>query len=517
MDSENMDNRLDKNICNSLSSKLDKNSSNNLDDNLYSNINNNFSDSLYKRLVKYSDSDYYPFHMPGHKRNTDIINMISPYKIDITEIENFDNLHNANDVIKSLMNRIAKMYGSKRSYILVNGSTCGIMAAISSVVKMGDEIALARNCHKSVYNAVYINKLKCNYIVPKVNEYGIFGQIEIEDVEEIFNRNPKVKVVVITSPTYEGIVSDIEGIAKYVHKKGGILIVDEAHGAHFKFDNYFPTSAVELGADIVIESIHKTLPAMTQTSILHICSENIDEKKVERFLSIYESSSPSYVLMASVEKCMDIIDNGGKKLFNEYVNRLEKIYSQCSKLKCLSIFKPEQAFDFDRGKINIVSRRKGYTGTDLYNELLNKYHLQMEMASEKYVIAMTSICDTDDGIDRLVNALKEIDLRLQDTEDVKTQCIESNRITESIIIPEKLLEAYEMDFRDNEEILFTDSENRISGTYVYLYPPGCPILVPGELITKELIAKVNKYMEEGLNVTGLRDNKIVVVNNTEIK
>ena len=286
-----MDNRLDKNICNSLSSKLDENSSNNLDDNLcnnlYSNINNNLSDSLYKRLVKYSDSDYYPFHMPGHKRNTDIIDMISPYKIDITEIENFDNLHNANDVIKSLMNRIAKMYGSKRSYILVNGSTCGIMAAISSVVKMGDEIALARNCHKSVYNAVYINKLKCNYIVPKVNEYGIFGQIEIEDVEEIFNRNPKVKVVVITSPTYEGIVSDIEGIAKYVHKKGGILIVDEAHGAHFKFDNYFPNSAVESGADIVIESIHKTLPAMTQTSILHICSENIDEKKVERFLSIY--------------------------------------------------------------------------------------------------------------------------------------------------------------------------------------------------------------------------------------
>ena len=204
-------------------------------------------------------------------------------------------------------------------------------------------------------------------------------------------------------------------------------------------------------------------------------------------------------------------------MFNEYVNRLEKIYSQCSKLKCLSIFKPEQAFDFDRGKINIVSRCKGYTGMDLYNELLNKYHLQMEMASEKYVIAMTSICDTDDGIDRLINALKEIDLRLQDTEDAKTQCIESNRITESIIIPEKLLEAYEMDFRDNEEILFTDSENRISGTYVYLYPPGCPILVPGELITKELIAKVNKYMEEGLNVTGLRDNKIVVVNNTEIK
>lgn len=517
MDSENMDNKLENNIDNILDKNIDNTLDGIIDNILEKNTCKTLDGSLYKRLVEYSNSDYYPFHMPGHKRNTDIINMINPYKIDITEIENFDNLHNANDVILSLMNRISKMYGSKKSYILVNGSTGGIMAAISSVVKMGDEIAIARNCHKSVYNAVYINKLKCNYIVPRVNEYGIFGHIDIEAVKEIFNRNPKIKVVVITSPTYEGIVSDIENIAKYVHKMGAILIVDEAHGAHFKFDNYFPGSAVELGADIVIESIHKTLPAMTQTSILHICSENIDEKRVERFLSIYESSSPSYVLMASVEKCMDIIDNGGKKIFNEYVNRLEKIYSQCSNLKCLSIFKPEKVFDFDRGKINIISMYKEYTGVDLYNELLNKYHLQMEMASEKYVIAMTSICDTDEGIDRLINALKEIDLRLQGVESIKTHCFEENSTTESITIPKKLLEAYEADFGDNEEILFTDSAGRISGSYVYLYPPGCPILVPGELITRELIMKVNKYMEEGLNVTGLRDDKIVMVNNTEIK
>lgn len=475
--------------------------------------------ALYDRLLGYAKENYYPFHMPGHKRNTDILSMINPYAIDITEIEGFDNLHSPNDVILNLMNKISLIYKSSSSYILVNGSTCGILAAVSATTLEGDKIAIARNCHKSVYNAVFLRNLKCHYIMPAKNNYGIFEDINAEAVEELLQKNPGIKAVVITSPTYEGIVSDIKSISEIVHKYNATLIVDEAHGAHFIFDDYFPKSAIELGADIVIQSLHKTLPAMTQTAILHIAGNRVDKHRVEKYIGIYESSSPSYILMSSVGKCMDILEKQGKKLFKGYIQRLEKIYDKCSNMNWLFVFMPENVFDFDKGKINIISRDKGYTGVDLYNELLNKYHLQMEMASCQYVIAMTSICDTDEGIDRLIDALKDIDSRL--TEEKGSNCnkndigyIEENR---NIVIPKKILESYETDMEEKEEVLFDHSEGRISGEFIYLYPPGCPILVPGELITKELIENVNNYIKEGLNITGLNKNKIIVVNNKKIK
>lgn len=477
------------------------------------------NESLYERLVNYGNKDYYPFHMPGHKRNTDIISMVNPYKIDITEIDDFDNLHNANDVIGVLMKRISIMYESKSSYILVNGSTCGILAAISAVLNSGDEIAIGRNCHKSVYNAVYINKLSCNYIVPKVNSMGMFNDISLDDIKRSFEEKPDIKAVVITSPTYEGIVSDIEEISEYVHKKGAVLIVDEAHGAHLKFNSYFPNSAVDMGADIVIESIHKTLPAFTQTSLLHICSDRVDVKRVEKFLSIYESSSPSYILMSSVEKCIDIVQKCGKDLFERYIGRLKKIYGLCENMECISVFKPRDVYAFDQGKINIISNIKEYTGKDLYDELLYKYHLQMEMASERYVIAMTSICDTDEGIDRLIFALKEIDSRLKGSYKSvgKREKVSALLESEAYTIPKKVYEAYETDMLKAYEASLDESVGKISGAYVYLYPPGCPLLVPGEIITECMIENIRRYMSEGLNVTGINNKKIIVVNNDEIK
>lgn len=487
-------------------------------------------EKIYDRLVEYSSTDYYPFHMPGHKRNSNIISMVNPYSIDITEIDGFDNLHQPEDIILALMNRISGIYGSEKSYLLINGTTSGILAAISASIEEGDEILIGRNCHKSVYNAVYLNRLCCHYIIPEINEQGIFQEYDVKEIERILQGNRKIKAVVITSPTYEGIVSDIEKISEIVHKYNAVLIVDEAHGAHFKFNDYFPQSGIELGADIVLESIHKTLPAMTQTSVMHIASDRVNLNRIERYLSIYQSTSPSYVLISSIERCFDIIEEQGKELFDKYVDELEFFYSNTRELDNLEIFSPKDCFNFDKGKIVIISKSDKLSGRDLYKILLEKYKLQPEMAAEYYVIAMTSICDTKEGFERLLNAIIEIDNDISNgkygkvTANTKsnikyfgntitnTDEIRIDKITKNNgFLPPKRFEAYKTRNMNFETVELYNSTDRISGTYIYLYPPGCPILVPGEVIIQEIAEKIENYLSKGLNVSGLIGGKVQVI------
>ena len=219
-------------------------------------------------LEEYAQSDYYPFHMPGHKRKS--LSFPNPYEIDITEIDGFDNLHHATGMIKEAEVRGAELYHSKRCFFLVNGSTCGLLAAISAATRRGDKVLVARNCHKAVYHALYMNELQAEYLYPSITKNGIQGQITAEQVQESLYENPDAVAVILTSPTYEGIVSDVAKIAEVCHEHGIPLIVDEAHGAHFGFGGGFPENAVKLGADAVIMSLHKTLPSFTQTALLHL-------------------------------------------------------------------------------------------------------------------------------------------------------------------------------------------------------------------------------------------------------
>lgn len=267
---------------------------------------------LYSLLKKYSKKHVIAMHMPGHKRHKFLHNSL-PYDIDITEIDGFDNLHNPNGILKERMELASKLYKTKRTYFLVNGSTCGILASIKSVCENGDEILIAKNCHKSVFHAVELMDLKCSFIPSHFDdETKIHLQIYPEDVDLCLKNNRGIKCVLITSPTYEGVISNIEKIAEVVHKYNIPLIVDEAHGAHLYLTN---NSACQKGADIVINSLHKTLPSLTQTALLHICSDRIDTEKVSKSLSIFESSSPSYVLMASIDECITFMSKFGGGIF----------------------------------------------------------------------------------------------------------------------------------------------------------------------------------------------------------
>ena len=456
---------------------------------------------LYDKLLEYSKSDFYPMHMPGHKRNTQLLQMVNPYSIDITEIEGFDDLHQAEGILRELSNRLQDLYRAGRSYPLVNGSTAGILAGISAATDWGDRILIARNCHKAVYHSVFIRGLKPVYLYPEhIPETSVNGGITASQVEKLLITNPGIRLVVITSPTYEGIISDIEGIAGIVHKAGALLLVDEAHGAHLGFHRAFPQSAITLGADIVIQSLHKTLPSFTQTAVLHSNRPELN-RRIEKYLSIYESSSPSYLLMAGMDLCIRILEEDRDRLFDEYINNLQYFTEQIRNLRKIRLLDPglagtESIHGLDPSKLTLLLFDTAMTGTELAGKLREEYHIEMEFMTRDYVLGMTSICDTREGFERLAGALKTIDGELEETPRASSP-------TNLTYEPAQALWPYEAAELMSEEMNLSESVGRISADFISIYPPGIPLLVPGEIIEDRLLQILTQAREDGLKVTGL--------------
>ena len=465
---------------------------------------------LYRALEIYSQEDYYPFHMPGHKRNPDTVNTDLPFDRDITEIDGFDNLHHPEGILKKAQETAASVYDTKECYYSVNGSTAALLAAVSATVPRNGQILVARNCHKAVYHALYLRNLIPTYVYPQMDQkWWINGGISSDKVERALAENPEIKAVLLTSPTYDGVVSDIEKIAEIVHRYEIPLIVDEAHGAHFHFSNYFPTSAAELGADLVIQSFHKTLPSMTQTAVLHNCSDRVDSRLIRRFMGIYQSSSPSYILMASMDACMEKMSSDGNEMFREFTKILEKARRRLSECKYIRLVSPEigttGVFDYDRSKLLFSTRYASMTGSELAQILLEKYHIQVEMETEHYVLALAAVGDSGEGFERLCQAIEEINQEeaqkkkeKRETEEPKAGRTAYTSLSQFMSITEAMESKSEI--RKLEE-----SVGRISAEFGYLYPPGIPLIVPGEQITGQFIRNMRIYMEEGLYLQGLED------------
>ena len=501
---------------------------------------------LLERLTEYAGSDAYPFHMPGHKRR-EIPDGIpggfpDPYGIDITEIDGFDNLHHAEGILKDAMETAAAIYGADRSWYLVNGSTCGILSAVFVATENGGKILTARNCHKAVYHAICLNRLEAEYLYPEeITEFGINGGIRAEDVRKALEKDAmrcagnsgdvrgkitKIQAVLITSPTYEGVVSDIRAIADVAHEYGIPLIVDEAHGAHLEYADQchsFPKSALEYGADIVIQSLHKTLPCFTQTAILHVKGKLVDQDRISRYLSMFQTSSPSYLFMAGMERCIRYMDGDGRNGMVRYEKRLEHFMERMEGLQVLEVLDREicgkyrTVAGWDPSKIVVSTMRaEDFHGEELAETLRRKYHLEMEMTAPEYVIAMTSLMDTEEGFERLGTALLEIDGALRRRMDPdqqkekgepkeKERC-ETPEATESKVSHpiRRMLICEAMD-ADTERTAFQDTVGKVSAEFVYLYPPGIPIIAPGEVFTDAIVEKIMAYKAAGLLVQGPAD------------
>lgn len=409
----------------------------------------------------------YPFHMPGHKRN-DNFGIIGS-EIDITEIGGFDNLHCAQASIKEIEDGLADIYRAARSFMMINGSTVGLLSAIFAVTNRGDKIIIARNCHKSVYNACFLRELEVIYIEADYDEEnGYYTTISQSTIDKAVKNNLDAKAVVITSPTYEGNVSDVHCDIP--------LIIDCAHGAHFGFGNFpkYPHG------DIVVSSLHKTLPCLTQTAVLNVYNNEFTDK-VKMYLDIFETSSPSYILMNSVSRCIEILKNSAS-IFDDYERNLAEFYK--TELNNL-----EFKIGDDKGKIVISTAKTNISGVELADILRNEYSIEAEMASVNYVILMTSIADTEKAFKMLSDALLIIDSKLE-ANNVKT--------LKNTVLPEIYCKA--SDVTQKEKTSLKNSSGKVCGEYVYAYPPDIPIIVPGEIISEKIIYDIDNMIKSGVNI-----------------
>ncbi len=450
---------------------------------------------LYDKLKAYAESGVYPFHMPGHKRQS-ICDL--PYRIDLTEIEGFDNLHDPQGCIRELEKKAEALFNSKRAFLMVNGATGGILAGVRSLTNPGDTVILARNCHRSVYNAVELCGLNAEYIYPKrLSGYpSVCGSITEEEVFAALQAHPEAKLVVLTSPTYEGVGSDLALIAEICRDCGARLLVDEAHGAHRYFDRKTVT-ATAAGADVSVVSLHKTMPSLTQTALLLTGDEALIPLLQEN-LSVFETSSPSYVLMSSMEMCFRFIEEQAG-IFESYEKRLADFYRKTGSLKNLQLLYnrlPENVFDFDRGKLVIMTLGTDVSGHELAELLRRDYRIETEMSADDYVIAMTSVCDTDEGFERLAEALIKIDSKLCAVPLTQNSILE--------IKPQKACRSCDCFKRACAVKPLEQTAGLVSYEDVFAYPPGIPLIVKGEVMTEELLREIGRLERRGVSICSSR-------------
>jgi len=454
---------------------------------------------IYNKLL---ENKKIPMHMPGHKRNT----AIAPYlkhlgaDLDITEIEGFDNLHSPDGIILESMEKAAKLRGAKSAFYLVNGTTAGILAGISATVSYGDTVICARNCHKSVYNALELIGAKTRFVMPEIHsKTGISGSISPSEIEKAIKENPYAKLVILTSPTYEGVTSDLKKICEIAHSHNIPVLVDSAHGAHLGFTKDFLSDSISQGADISVESLHKTLPSLTQTAILYANGDLVNYEKIGDKISVFQSSSPSYLLMASIDGCINLLEEQGEELFDAWNERLELFYNKCENLENLKLLTSDsEFFGLDKSKIVILTN----SGEWLTDEL-RKMGIECEMTAPHYVVAMTGMGDTKEMLSYFASCLLKL--------DNVAQKWESGEET-AIILPEKAMEIKEAKEKDTEWAELENCAGRISAGYVFAYPPGIPIICPGEVISEEINDLLLTYYNEDKSILkNLLENKVKVV------
>ncbi|MCL2372618.1 MAG: PLP-dependent transferase [Defluviitaleaceae bacterium] len=444
---------------------------------------------MYKKIEKYLQQNIYPFHMPGHKRNPAFLpqNLLG---LDLTEIPSMDVLSAPTDMIKELQGKIASFYGADESFLLVNGASAGVMAAVCYA---GEKIVLARNAHVSAYRGLTFSGARPKYILPQIMPGGLAGGVVLENF-------PEGHALLVVSPTYEGFTSHIATIAKEVHAKGGILIVDEAHGAHFPFHKNFPAHALACGADIVVNSFHKTLPALSQTAVIHANRARIDIEKLRFYVNAFQTTSPSYMLMAATDFMLEKLW-GESRFFDEYVSRLKRLRSELKSdvLRLTDRFPTFNmnpapgaercAFgepslfgvhDKDEGKLNFTAHTEE-TAEEISRLLANEYGVQMEMANGQHLLAMTSVADTDEGFDRLQLAMEDISKKLTPTRlplDKKPM----PQLEAKPILPEVLMSPREALALPSRRVSVKEAVGQVSAELVAKYPPGVAAIVPGERV-----------------------------------
>ena len=440
------------------------------------------ADSILQHQLEKLAAERYPLHMPGHKRHIAPAPGLGCYAWDMTEIDGADDLHEADGILAAAMARTAALYGARRCWYLVGGSTVGLLAGIRALAPFGSEVIAARNCHKAVYHAMELGHLTAHYLTPPVDAaFGVYGSVTPAMVEAALTAHPRARCVILTSPTYEGVLSDIASIANVCHMHGVPLLVDEAHGAHYLpfAANYgWQGGAVAAGADLVVQSAHKTLPSLTQTAFLQLNGDLADPDEVERQLDVFETSSPSYPLLVSLDGCTSWLASDGPAAFARWRERLERFSAAVANLQHIKVMcfgrdtlaDHPGFFAHDSGKILLQIGADGAA-------FLRAGGFEPEMVCGPNVLAMTSPCDNAYALDRLADVLHAWDEQNAPTPPAHLLPAPGNA---AYTIAEALL-------RPAREVLLADACGETAAEYIWAYPPGVPLVAPGEKITQEFL------------------------------
>lgn len=453
----------------------------------------------------YNEKNLLPLHMPGHQRKMEMGTAL-PYAYDYTEVEELDNLHAPEGILQEAMNRTAAYYGCSDCFYLVNGSSSGLQAGIFTLLEEGDEVVVARNCHRSVFYALSLRKAKIHFLLPEFwEDFSCFGSISPKEVERLLGEFPKSKALIFTSPSYEGVVSDVEGIARLCHENGLSLLVDEAHGAHFspKKGASFPESAISLGADLVVQSPHKTLCSLTQSAWILGNGERYSREKLSFYLSVFQTTSPSYPLMLSLEKATTLLETKGEALFSHWKEVMESFREKARTLSYFTFLweKEEACFAMDFSKIFLraLGIPKLRLGRDLAKLLREDYGIESEMHSGENLLLMTGPFILEEELERLFFALKDIERRFGKEKGKPLRSKLLSSALYQISVAENTLQISE-GLKEGEELNLRDGEGRICLEYLSLYPPGIPLLFPGEKLTAEKIQAIEALEKEGIEL-----------------
>ncbi|MDI3478391.1 MAG: hypothetical protein PWQ59_1916 [Thermoanaerobacterium sp.] len=465
---------------------------------------------LYEALLKYVEDGTLPYHMPGHKEGRIISRKYieNLAKIDLTEVPGTDNLHDPQGPILEAEKLAAKAFGAKMSFFLVNGTTCGIYAAMSAVLNEGDAVIIQRNSHKSVYNGLILTGATPIYLTPLIDyEDGIAMGVSIDELEGLLKGNKDIKAVLITYPNYYGFCIDIKSIVDLVHKYNKILIVDEAHGAHFAFSDKLPLPASKAGADIVVESIHKTLPAFTQSSILHVNTDRVDVDRLKFYLSLYQSTSPSYILMTSIDLARDFMEREGKDRLEECVNLSIDARNKLNAIegvKCIGddIVGKYGINDYDTTKLTISIKGLGISGSEAERILRENFNIQMEMSDLYNILAIMTVADGEKEFGELVKSVEGL-LKYKKNQEIRL-------IDYYPDVPEMKMKPSEAVKKPYTLLKIDDAVDSVSLDYVIPYPPGVPLICPGEIIKKDMVQYIKLLYNIGIKIVGIDNLNIRV-------
>ena len=469
---------------------------------------------LVEAMLKYKEENIYPFHTPGHKGGRGMESKLrnelgESVKVDVSLMSELDDIHEPETYIKEAQALAAQTYGSDACFWAVNGTSQAIHAMLMIALKPGEKVLLPRNAHRSVAGGLILGGIEATFMQPDYCEaFGINFQVQPQAVEAALEKDASIKAVLLTSPNYYGVAADVEAIAKICHDRNVVLLVDEAHGPHLGFSDLLPKSALQCGADACAQSTHKILGAMTQCSMLHVHGQRLDVTRAADVMSVLTTTSPNYLLMASLDAARAQLQVRGKGMAEDAVLAANKLRAVCSKYAGLKLLSEADCggLKLDATKVTVNFAEWGYTGIEA-GDLFRKAGIAVELVDAQNVLFLVTYADvTSDyevALAKIDTVLKNMEANKRD----KAQAVEARNVPATTMA----MPLREVFYGEKEVLPLEESVGKICGEQVSFYPPGIPVLLPGEIITEEIIAYCKMMKDLGLPVSGPADGSLKTI------